>query len=250
MPPPVSVAISPCGRFLAVASGEPVIHLWDLVTGHELVHFQGHQGGVVSLAFSADGKQLVSGSLDTTALVWNIGRHTEIAPPRDARLATAELEALWTVLADKDASRAFAAEQTLSRHPAQAAALVRDRLPVVRGIDPQRLAELIADLSSPHLATRKKATSELKQFGELARPALEKTLAGDVSLEVRQRIERLLRDVSAGPAGDRLRALRAVETLALAGGPQARETLVALGRGAPEARLTLEAQLALGTLEY
>jgi WD40 repeat protein len=247
-PPPVSVAASPGGRFLAVASGEPVIHLWDLVTAQEVGRLRGHQGGVVGLAFSADGTRLVSGSLDTTAVVWNVGKYTQTVGPGGAPLAARELEALWTDLAGKDAARAFAAQQTLSRHPAQAAALVRERLPAARGADPERLAKLVAGLSARNLAMRQKAVAELKELGELAQPALEKALAGDVSLEARQRVERLLRDVTASPAGGRLRELRAVETLALAGGPKAREVLASLAKGAPEARLTREARAALRTL--
>jgi WD40 repeat protein len=247
-PPSASVASGPSGRFLAAASGEPVIHLWDLVTGQEVGRFQGHQGNLVGLAFSADGSRLVSGSLDTTALVWDVSKHTRAPRPESAPLAARDLEALWADLADKDAARAFAAQQTLGRHPAQAAALVRERLPAALGVDPGRLAKLVADLSGRGLATRQKAVAGLKELGEQARPALEKALAGDVSLEVRQRIERLLRDVTASPAGGRLRELRAVETLALAGGPEAREALVALAKGAPEARLTREARAALDGL--
>jgi hypothetical protein len=248
-PAPVSVAASPSGRFLAVASGEPIIHLWDLVTGQEVGSLRGHQGGVVGLEFSADGTRLVSGSLDTTALVWNLRTFTPTARPQDAPPAAGALEALWTDLAGTDAGRAFAAQQTLSRYPAQAAALVRERLPAARGADPERLAKRIAELSSSNLTTRQKAAAELKELGDLAQPALEKALAGDVALEVRQRIERLLRDVAATPAGDRLRELRAVETLALAGGPEAREALADLAKGAPEARLTRQARAALRALD-
>jgi hypothetical protein len=246
-PPSASVASSPTGRFLA-ASGESDIHLWDLVTGQVVGRFEGHQGNVVGLAFSGDGRRLVSGSVDTTALVWNAGRYTRTARPESAPLTVRDLEALWTDLAGKDGARAFAAQQTLSRHPAQAAALVRERLPAARAVDPDRLAKLVEDLSSRSLATRQKAVAELKEFGEQVQPALEKALAGDLSLEVRQRMERLLRDVTARPAGSRLRDIRAVEVLALAGGPEAREVLRALARGAPAARLTREARAALDRL--
>jgi hypothetical protein len=159
------------------------------------------------------------------------------------------LDALWTDLADHDGARAFAAQQALSRNPDQAAALVRDRLPAAQRVDPERLARLIADLSGRNLATRQRAGTELKALGARARPALEEALAGDVSLEVRQRIERVLHDVTARPPGSDLRELRAVETLVLAGGPEARAALVALSQGTPEARLTREARAALRTLD-
>ena len=48
---PVSIAVSPCGRFIAAASSDPLIHIWDLATAQEVGQFPGHQGGVVALAF-------------------------------------------------------------------------------------------------------------------------------------------------------------------------------------------------------
>jgi WD40 repeat protein len=37
-----------------------------------LHEFPGHSGGVFALAFTPDGKRLISGSADTTALVWDV----------------------------------------------------------------------------------------------------------------------------------------------------------------------------------
>jgi hypothetical protein len=50
------------------------------------------------------------------------------------------------------------------------------------------------------------------------------------------------------PAGERLRTLRAVEALELIGTPQSREVLRHLAGGAPEARLTREAEASLRRL--
>ena len=74
-----ALAISPDGRHLAVAmlpySGEDRvarIHIWDLATKRELMCLEPRVSGIRSLAFSADGKTLVSGMSDTTAVVWDI----------------------------------------------------------------------------------------------------------------------------------------------------------------------------------
>lgn len=64
------LAVSPDGRTLAGAAGDPTIRLWDIATGKER-RLEGHRGTVTSLAWSADGKTLVSGSNDGTALVWD-----------------------------------------------------------------------------------------------------------------------------------------------------------------------------------
>jgi WD40 repeat protein len=245
---PVAVASSSDGRFLATAHTDPTIHLWDVVTGQEVGQFKGHQGGVVTLAFSNDGERLISGSLDTTALVWNLGGRLRAARPTEEALTPQQLETLWTDLGSPDARRAFAAQRQLARHPAEAAGLAREHLRPAAGVNAERLAQLVANLDSRDFASRQRAASELESLGDQARPALEKALAGDVSLEVRQRVERLLRKATGKPAASLVRDLRVVEALELARGAEGRRELQALAQGAPGARLTREAGAALQRL--
>jgi hypothetical protein len=47
------------------------VRLWDAATGEELVRLPGHSNYVLSLAFSPDGKNLVSSSGDTTLRLWD-----------------------------------------------------------------------------------------------------------------------------------------------------------------------------------
>jgi WD40 repeat protein len=47
------------------------VRRWDAATGEELVRLPGHADYVYSLAFSPDGKTLVSGSGDTTLRLWD-----------------------------------------------------------------------------------------------------------------------------------------------------------------------------------
>jgi len=47
------------------------VRLWDAATGDELVRLPGHSDYVYSLAFSPDGKTLVSSSGDTTLRLWD-----------------------------------------------------------------------------------------------------------------------------------------------------------------------------------
>jgi WD40 repeat protein len=63
-----SVAFSPNGRFLAVAGWDEfrgasggTAGVWDVETGERVAKIEGHALGVLSLAFSPDGKLLVTG---------------------------------------------------------------------------------------------------------------------------------------------------------------------------------------------
>lgn len=68
------IAISPDGTLLATGGVGPekTVRLWDVATGKERARLAGHPAGVTFLTFSPDGKRLLSGSRDSTALVWNV----------------------------------------------------------------------------------------------------------------------------------------------------------------------------------
>jgi WD40 repeat protein len=68
------VAFSRDGRLFATAASKPSprIQIWDVASGAEVGSIQGFRGVVHSLAFSPDGRRLISGMNDTTALVWDV----------------------------------------------------------------------------------------------------------------------------------------------------------------------------------
>jgi RNA polymerase sigma factor (sigma-70 family) len=71
--PPVCLVFSPDNKLLAtVYKGDSIIRLWDVATGKQCSQLVGHEGQVRSLTFSRDGRSLVSGSQDTTILVWDL----------------------------------------------------------------------------------------------------------------------------------------------------------------------------------
>ena len=70
------VAFAPDGKLLAVASSRPGcrVRLIETATGREVRKIEGFRGTVRSLAFMPDGKRLVSGMEDSSALIWDLTR--------------------------------------------------------------------------------------------------------------------------------------------------------------------------------
>jgi serine/threonine protein kinase/WD40 repeat protein len=76
---PLSLAVSPDGRFLAASRRDLKILLWDLKTSADPEIFAGHQAMVWALAFSADGRTLASGGEDRCLKLWDLAAGREIA---------------------------------------------------------------------------------------------------------------------------------------------------------------------------
>mgnify|MGYP001825922817 CR=1 FL=1 len=64
------LAFSPAQKTLAVAMPDFSVRLWEVPSGKELSRLTGHTDKVLSLAFSKDGRYLVSGGRDATVRVW------------------------------------------------------------------------------------------------------------------------------------------------------------------------------------
>ena len=73
-----SVAFSPDGKFVAVASPDKTVRLWTVATQKEFKSLIGHTEEVDSVAFSPDGKMLASGSADATIKLWDVDSGQEL----------------------------------------------------------------------------------------------------------------------------------------------------------------------------
>jgi hypothetical protein len=195
------------------------------------------------LAYSADGSLLASGGTDHTVVLWDVFGERSVART-SARLSGEEGDRLWTDLADAEAGRAYRALRTLLEHGKGAATFLKARLQPVARIEGPWIARRIADLDNNQFAVREKAARDLEKRSDSIEGTLRKVLEGRPSLEVRRRIEALVKTQSP----QRLRSLRAVEVLEHLGVPEAQALLRLLARGAPEARLTQEAKASLTRL--
>jgi RNA polymerase sigma factor (sigma-70 family) len=244
------MVFSPDGRTLAWGGWhDGPVYLMERATGKERRRLVGHKGRIVSLAYSADSKMLVSGGMDTTILVWNLEAPLSAGKPRP--LSPAELERCWQKLAGADAGEAYRTIRTLAADPDRAVPFLDKHLSAVPHVTEQHLDRLIAELDSKEFAVREKAVRELESLGELATLRCEKALKSDLPIEVHRRLSRVLaahKDRWQNPPEELLRSLRAMEALEIAPTSAARKALSRLGQGAPASRITIDAKASLERL--
>jgi hypothetical protein len=126
-----------------------------------------------------------------TALLVVIGASQSKAQQDDPKAAQG-MEALWNDLAGtEDESRASRALLAFAAKPKETTALFKELLKPVK-VDPDRIKKLVAQLDDARFARREAAVKELEYLGKFARPVLEECLKGEVSLEVKKRIGKLL----------------------------------------------------------
>jgi WD40 repeat protein len=142
--PVTALAWSHDGAWLASASHDKTVCLWDAKSGRRLRRFLGHTGAVFALAVSSDGKRLASAGRDQTVRLWDVATgkqlwqvvahdgavHCVAFSPDDQLLASGGADAavrLWdagtgkqnremTVRADKTWNATYQATVSLAVH--------------------------------------------------------------------------------------------------------------------------------------
>jgi RNA polymerase sigma factor (sigma-70 family) len=249
--PAATAAFAPDGRLLAFPDfDDGTVRVYDVATGAVLAKFPGHSGTVGVVAFSPDGRTLVSGSTDTTALVWDVsGLCAKAGMPAKA-LGAEAAAALWADLLADDAGKAGTAVHRLAAAPKEAVPLLEQYLKPAAAVDGAAVEKLIGQLDAADFKTRQLAQAELLKIGDQAVPHLTRAMAGEITLEVRERMQLLLDKLTLPKlTGERLRLVRAVEVLERAGTPEARQLLQTLADGGPGALATTQARAALARIK-
>ena len=236
---------TPDGRMVAVGYRSGVVVVYEAATAQERFRLVGHAGDVLRVVYSPDGGRLASSGGEHSIVVWDAtGGHL----PPDPALDPKDVADAWAKLAGADAKAGFAAVRWLAARPAEAVTYLGGRVRPVPAADPKTVAAIIDRLGAPDFADREAAGKELAGLGEQAAGPLAEAARKAEANEVRVRAGRLLAALEGKPAGERLRAVRAVEVLERVGSAEARAVLKTLAGGADGAAVTREAQAALARL--
>jgi WD40 repeat protein len=199
------------------------------------------KSGVVALAFTPDGKRLVSAHEDGTALVWDVEAAIKGPPAADPEPG----EALWLALASTDAKQAGKAVAGLVAKPDVALPLLAEVVRPETVPPADRVKAVVTDLGDRDFKVREAAEKQLRAWGEMAAEAL-RAAEETANPEQGERIRRLLDALEAEETDpERLRLLRAVEVLERIGTPPARTVLDKLAGGPAVSVVTREAKEAV-----
>ena len=238
-----SIILSADGKALFRATDVGEVQVFEVATGKFRKAFPGHLDTILALdAPSADVRKVVSGSKDTTALLWNVG----FGQTATALIAADDRAKLWEAMADPNAENAYAAMVKLAGDPATLVGLVGAKLkPSPPGPAVATFASIIKDLDSARFATREAAAKRLDPYGEGAIELVRAELGNAISEEVRGRLIKFLERASGQDI--HLVQCRAIELLEHVGTAEAKAALGKLAAGGPS-RQTADAAGAIKRL--
>ena len=221
----------------------PTIQTFDLVGNRLAGTLLGHAGTVHALSFSPDGRSLASGSADTTAFLWDIAGLDANGHIPAASLTPEQSASCWNDLRG-NAEQAYAGMCKLVDHKGTTEFLRKELQPAPAAADAEVVARLLLDLDSDQFAVRSKAHEQLGKLGLAAERQLRKVLTSKTTLELRQRVEKLVDTLESL----QYRTRRAVEVLEWIDTPAAGELLQSLAQGPADDLLTRDAKESLERL--
>jgi len=236
-------AITADGRMLVTGSHNSSVRLWEFPAGLERGRIVGHDGPIYSVDFSPNGSLLAVASSDAPIYLWNPYSIKNQYP--STKLAKDDREKLWRNLADLDATIAFQAICELITRPGEAVTLLQAEWTRLPKATPQQMHKWVEDLNSDQFRVRKAATVAIERFTAGHEDLLREALKDAGSLEVRQRLERILGRLDP----QRLRNSRMLEVLEQIRNDPARQFLRALAEQKEDTAMAREAAAGLKRVE-
>lgn len=237
---PVHDAVfSPDGRMLFTGHGG-MIRIWEVASGELRWTLN---AGAKSLAFARHQSLLLSGSADSTMLLWEpkkLAMDTHWIGEKPTREV---LERLWTDLAGAPRP-AFVTLQRLTTSPTETIPFLAERLRP-KAVDVEKVKKTIAALDSKVFQEREAAETELRKLGVNVEDQLRQSMRDNPNVEMRRRIETLVNNLD-GP--EWFRMARAIEALERIGSRESREILVEIAKNSPSSRIREDANRAASRL--
>jgi WD40 repeat protein len=81
------LAISPNGKYLATASKDGTVRLFNLETGTRVAAHEAHEGGVDSITFTPNGALLATGGRDNLIKLWDVRENSQLLAEPAARIS-------------------------------------------------------------------------------------------------------------------------------------------------------------------
>jgi WD40 repeat protein len=238
-------ARSPDGKIVLTPGEVGVVLGREAATGDTIFELHGHAAPVTSLAFAADGRAFVSGSADTSAVVWDLMECLPSVVPRHRGPWMKDLDLLWGEL-EKDGESAYQALRLLSAMPDKAFPFLKGKIPHLAEV--RRLRKLVAGLDDDAFRVREAASRELAKLGTAAETTLRQALRDNPSAEMRRRAQELLDKIEEDETAVRCWR-RAIWLLEWKDAPEARRVLEAAAAGTLGEKVTQDAQAALARLD-
>lgn len=241
-----TTALSADGKVLFHATGVGEIHLYEVSTGSYRTALVGHKASVLALDAPTDVRRVLSGSWDTSSLLWDVG----LCSKKGAKLSDEERRKFWDTLKDTDGTVAYEGMIKFGGDPDGFLAIAKSSMkPAPEGPKSAELNPIFAELDSKTFARREAASAKLDKYGESAIALVRARLEAEPSAEVRDRLKRFL-EKNDGPetSPSRLQNSRAVEILEHLATTEAKVLLAKLAGGGAS-YLTVDAQGAVRRIE-
>jgi hypothetical protein len=169
--------------------------------------------------------------------------------PPAAQVDDAALEKLWAELATDNDLRLQRILTAFRSAPQPTVALLQKKAPPVTKERQAKMEQWIAELNAADFTQRDQAMQELRgaahQFAPLLKSRQERAAPG----EIRNRLTFILNQTKGeAPPASLIQELRAISLLEQIATPEAQKVLKEIAAGATQARITVEAQAALGRI--